>query len=186
MHLVALLLSIAAPAPAAAAAPSAALLDRFMAALPAEKPAEAADILGKDEVARLETLNPGRGVDLRRVLADFAACERPIVRAATMRMLRTAATRLGEAKVTQLTLFYERHEEVKFERLATAGEKAGTLGAADQAEFDRMMKDYPLRDWLQALSRLQDEAVRDEAFVAALNRCSQKKKDAMAAAKLRY
>jgi hypothetical protein len=187
MLVLAALLSLAAPGSAAPAVPEApaALVDRFIAALPPDPPRTSADILGKQQIARLEALNPGREAALHTILDRFVACETPVVYAATIRMLRKIAASFGERRLAKLTLFYEKKEQVRFERLGSADARGEKLSAADRAELKRMLTDYPLMDWFDAMGHMKEIAMEDQAFLAAVTRCSLQKKRELADAGLR-
>lgn len=187
MLVLAALLSLATPgsgAPQVAVAP-AALVDRFIAALPREAERTTADVLGKQQIAMLEALNPGREAELHKILDRLVACQRPAIHAATIRVVRKLAASLGEERLAKLTLFYEK-EQVPFGRLASALDRGETLSAPDRAEFERMLATYPLQDWLDAMSRAHEFAMtEDQDVFDAITKCSLQKDRDMADAGLR-
>jgi hypothetical protein len=181
----ALVALLAMPVFAEAAPPSDALIDRFMAALPQPDP-PGAPAPSPGEVARLETLNPGKSALIRPILDAYEACAAAESRTQAVALVRQVARALGEAKLLRLTEFYEGPNFVAFEALGARITKGEEVPAAEKAEFERLIAAYPLSDFRETMMRV---ALSDAANLSATVRfasCDAARKQAFARSNLRY
>ena len=178
--LAALLLAATDPVPAEA--PSPALVDRFMAAIPdAQRLTQVDRTADPAELARLSRLNPGKAEAIRPVLEAYAACSSPINNAISELGLRFAARQLGRAKLEQLIRFYEGEDFRRLAVLAPRMEAGQTLAAAEQAELDRILAAYPLAEFNAVLTAGMPEFFAAQTDrIAALDRCTEDKSAALA------
>lgn len=183
------LLALQAPpvsAQAAPAAPSEALVDRFLAALPHQEEiaAESTEI-DSAELSRLLALNPGKEAQLRSILKANLSCTGPAVTAGTLRMLRTVARELGSEKLQKLVSFYEGPDYAAFEALGVRIEGAATPSAEDKAAMAKLMAAYPLQAFLDRMNRAGEIIAADEGFMTAAMNCASQQVDALTAAGLK-
>jgi hypothetical protein len=183
------LLALQAPpvsAQAAPAAPSEALVDRFIASIPdrGEIAAESTEI-DPAELSRLVALNPGKEAQVRSILKSNLACTGPAVTAGTLRMLRTVARGLGAEKLQKLVSFYEGPDYAAFEALGTRMESAATPSAEDKAAMAKLMAAYPLQAFLEQMNRAGEIIAADEGFMTAAMNCASQQVDALTAAGLK-
>ncbi|HEX8064614.1 MAG TPA: hypothetical protein VF535_15545, partial [Allosphingosinicella sp.] len=108
------------PAQPAQAAPSEALIDRFIAILPDREQIDSVDSeIDAGELKTLVALNPGKEAQVRSILqVNLTSCTGPAISAGTLRMLRTVARGLGAEKLQRLVAFYEGPDFAKFSALA--------------------------------------------------------------------
>lgn len=176
----------AAPLRAAQAAPSEALIDRFIAALPhQEELTRTEDKIDPAELARLAALNPGKEAQVRAVLQADLACTGPAVTAGTLRVLRMVARNLGEVRLRKLIGFYQGPDYSAFETLATRMEGKASPSPADSAAMARMMETYPLQAFHDQMSRAGEMFAADKAFMDAAVACASKRMKALEAAGLK-
>ena len=178
--LVALLVAATEPVPAEA--PSPALVERFMAAIPdAQRLSQVDGTADPAELARLSRLNPGKAEAIRPVLEAYAACSSPINNAISEAGLRFAAQQLGRAKLEQLIRFYEGEDFRRLAALTPRLEAGQTPTAADQAELERILAAYPLAEFNTILTVGMPEFFASQTDrIAALDRCTEAKDAALA------
>jgi len=191
--MISLLLSLLAlapptPAPPQPAAPAAVPVDEarfrhFIRVLP-DSPDSASAPPAPDplEAARLAKLNPGRERDILALLRTDAECSAPLGRDSVLRMMRRVADRLGPEKLDRMIAFYEGADLKAFDRIGAAG---GARSAADQAELDRILSAYPLRDFAAAMEEGGKAMWDDAELMAASMKCSEARDAAFRKAKLR-
>lgn len=175
------------PAPAQSdAAPSEALVERFIAVLPdrAEIDAPSSEV-DAAELSGLVALNPGKEAQVRSILEANLACSNQAITAGTLRMLRTVARDLGEAKLTRLISFYEGPDYAAFAALGTRMANNPAPSAEDQAALARLMDAYPLQAWLDRLNNAQEIFTADEGFMTAAMKCAEQQMAALEAAGLK-
>ena len=178
-----------APAPAAQgaqAAPSDALIDRFIAALPdQEELGKAGGEIDPAELGRLSALNPGKEAQVRKVLQGNLACTGPAAVAGSLRMLRTVARNLGEARLRKLISFYEGPDYAAFGALAGRMEGKGSPSAEDSSAMAKLMGAYPLQAFEEQLGRAGEILEADQGFMEAALNCASKQVEALEAAGLK-
>ena len=173
----------AAPAPAA---PTEALVDRFIAAIPKWEESVRADAdIDADELSRLVALNPGKEPQLRAILKANLACSGPAVTAVTIRMLRAVARDLGPERLQKLIGFYEGPDYAAFEALGTRIQGQAAPSAQDKAAIAKLMATYPLQAFLDRMNRAPEIIAADEAFMTAAMKCASEQTDALTAAGLK-
>lgn len=166
-------------------APSAALVERFIAALPDREALAAAGAeLDSTELARLSALNPGREAQLRAILRRNAGCTGPVIAAGSLRVFRTIAGNLGEDGVRRLIAFYEGPDYAAFAALAARMKDAPKPEAKDKAALDRLMRAYPLDALNAQLGQAGQVFAADQEFIGAVTKCVNEQRDAMTAAGL--
>jgi hypothetical protein len=174
------------PAQAPPAAPSEALVERFIAAIPDraefDKPPTEID---QAELSGLLALNPGKEAQLRSILKANLACTGPAVVAGSHRMLRTVARELGEEKLKRLVSFYEGSDYTAFKALALRMEGAAKPSAEDSAAMARLMGAYPLQAFIDRMGRAPEIIAADEGFMTAATKCVSKQMEALEAAGLK-
>ncbi|HEX8466467.1 MAG TPA: hypothetical protein VF620_01530 [Allosphingosinicella sp.] len=155
------------------AAPSEALVERFIAALP-DRDAFSAENQEIDpgELARLAALNPGKEAQVRSVLKANLDCTGPAITAGSLRMLRTVARNLGDAKVRKLISFYGGPDYAAFGALAARMEGKATPSAEDSAAMAKYMGAYPLQAFHEQLSRAEEIIAADPGFMSAAMKCA--------------
>ena len=171
--------------PPAPAAPSEALVDRFIAAIPEWQDEAAETEIDAGELSRLAALNPGKEPQLRSILKANLACSGPAVAAVTMRMLRTIARELGSERLEKLIRFYEGPDYAAFEALATRMQGQTAPSAEDKAAMAKLMAAYPLQDFLDRMNRAPDMIAADQAFMTAAMKCASEQMEALEAAGLK-
>ncbi|HEX9946669.1 MAG TPA: hypothetical protein VGA98_03935 [Allosphingosinicella sp.] len=175
-----------ASARAAPAAPSEALIDRFIAVLPDRDAIGAAgQEIDEAELGRLTALNPGKGAQVRSVLQSNLACTGPAITAGSLRMLRTVARNLGDAKLQKLVSFYEGPDYAAFGALAARMEGKTPPSAEDSAAMAKLMGTYPLQAFYDQLSRAEEIIAADPGFMTAAMKCATEQMDALEAAGLK-
>lgn len=178
----------AGPAPAQApdSAPSAALVERFIAGLPdrAEIDAGSAEV-DPAELSALTALNPGKEAQVRSILEANLACSNEAISAGTLRMLRIVARDLGEDKLTRLIGFYEGPDYAAFETLGLRMAGTATPSPEDRAAMAKLMEAYPLQAWLDRLNGAQEIIAADEGFMTAAMACAEQQMKALEAAGLK-
>jgi len=182
----ALLALQAPPVSAQPAAPSEALVDRFLASIPDREviTAEATEI-DPAELSRLAALNPGKEAQLRSILKANLACTGPAVTAGTLRMLRTVARELGTEKLQKLVSFYEGPDYAAFKTLGLKMESGAAPSAEDKAAMAKLMAAYPLQAFLDQMNRAGEIISADEGFMTAAMNCASQQVDALTAAGLK-
>jgi len=174
------------PGPAAQAAPSEALIDRFIAVLPDRDQIDAVDTeIDPEELEALVALNPGKEAQLRPILQANVACTAPAITAGSLRMLRTVARNLGEAKVKKLVSFYGGPDYAAFAALAARMEGKDKPGAEDSAAMAKMMATYPLQAFHEQLSQAEEIIGADAGFMKDAMRCASEQMAALEAAGLK-
>lgn len=167
-------------------APSAALVERFIAVLPDREEIDAGTAeVDPAELSALAALNPGKEAQVRSVLEANLACSNDAISAGTLRMLRTVAGELGEARLTRLISFYEGPDYAAFETLGLRMAGTATPAAEDRAAMAKLMEAYPLQDWLDRLNRAQEIIMADDGFMAAAMKCAEQQMKALEAAGLK-
>ena len=183
------LLALQAPpasAQAPEAAPSDALIERFIAALPDRDAIGAAgEEIDAIELGRLAALNPGKEAQVREVLKANLACTAPAITAGSLRMLRTVARNLGEARLRKLVSFYEGPDYAAFGALAARIEGKPAPSAEDNAAMARFMGTYPLQAFHEQLSRSEEIIAADPGFMSAATTCVAEQMEALEAAGLK-
>ena len=168
------------------AAPSEALVDRFIAVLPDRDEISAAGgEIDSAELDRLVALNPGKEAQVRSVLQANLACTGPAITAGSLRMLRTVARNLGEARVQKLVSFYEGPDYAAFAALAARMDGKATPAADDSAAMARLMGTYPLQAFHEQLSRAEEIISADPGFMSAAMECAAEQMEALEAAGLK-
>jgi hypothetical protein len=168
------------------AAPSEALVERFIAVLPDREEIDSAGA-GVDpaELSALAALNPGKEARVRSILEANLACSNEAISAGTLRMLRTVARDLGEARVTRLISFYEGPDYAAFAALGTRMAGSAAPSPEDRAALAKLMEAYPLQAWLDRLNRAQEIIAADEGFLTAAMTCAEQQMNALEAAGLK-
>lgn len=175
-----------APAKAASAAPTEALIDRFLAVLPDRDQMTAVSTeIDAEELARLAALNPGKEAQLRPILQADLACTEPAVIAGTTRALRTVARDLGAEKLQKLVAFYEGPAYSELAALVARMEGAAEPSEADGAALAKLMEAYPVEAFAERMNRVQDILVADSGFMSATMACAEKQVEALTAAGLK-
>lgn len=168
------------------AAPSEALVERFIAVLPDRAEIDAIDNeVDAAELSALAALNPGKEAQVRSILEANLACSGEAISAGTLRMLRTVARDLGEAKVKRLISFYEGPDYAAFATLGLRMSATATPSVEDRTAMAKLTETYPLQDWLDRLNRAQEIIAADEGFLSAAMKCAEQQMDALEAAGLR-
>lgn len=168
------------------AAPSEALVDRFIAVLPdRDEISAAAAEIDETELSRLAALNPGKEARIRSVLKANLACTGPAITAGSFRMLRTVARNLGSARLRKLVSFYEGPDYAAFGALAARMEGKAAPSAEDKAAMASFMADYPLQAFYELLGRGEEIIAADQAFMTAAMKCAEEQVDALTAAGLK-
>ncbi len=171
---------------ASGAAPSEALVDRFIASLPdREAITEAAEEIDAEELARLAALNPGKEARVRAILRTNLACTGPAITAGSLRMLRTVARNLGGDGLQKLVGFYEGPDYAAFAALAARMESQATPSAADSAAMAKFMGTYPLQAFHREMSRAGEIIAADSGFMSAAMKCASEQIEALEAAGLK-
>jgi hypothetical protein len=184
----AVLLALAQPAFAQApqAAPSEALVERFVASLPDQEEIRAVPTeIDPAELSRLLALNPGKEAQLRSILKANLACTGPAITAGTLRMLGTVARALGTERLQKLVSFYEGPDYAAFKALGLRMESAAAPTAQDKAAMAKLMAAYPLQAFLDQMNRAGDIIAADEGFMTAAMNCASQQVDALTAAGLK-
>jgi hypothetical protein len=184
----AVLLALAQPAFAQApqAAPSEALVERFVASLPDQEEIRSVPTeIDAAELSRLLALNPGKEAQLRSILKANLACTGPAITAGTLRMLRTVARALGTERLQKLVSFYEGPDYAAFKALGLRMESAAAPTAQDKAAMAKLMAAYPLQAFLDQMNRAGDIIAADEGFMTAAMNCASQQVDALTAAGLK-
>ena len=163
----------------AEAPPSPELVDRFIAALPDRQ--RPMDEIDPAALERLVQLNPGREVDLRPILQAHASCIAPLTQASTDRMLRHVAARLGVANIEALIRFYQGPDLARFGALAEKTDK----DAAESAEFERLIRAYPVEAFMDAMHAEGARVFQDESYFSAWAVCDARQTEALSRANLR-
>lgn len=183
------LFALAPPAFAQApeAAPSEALIDRFIAALPDRGDTFSAEKQEIDpaELARLAALNPGKEAKVRSILVSNLACTAPEVEAGSLRMLRTVARNLGAARVEKLVSFYAGPDYAALGALAARMQGKAKPSAEDSAAMAKLMGTYPLQAFHQQLDRAGEIMAADPGFMTGAMKCAAEQVDALTAAGLK-
>lgn len=182
------LFALAQPAFAQApeAAPSEALIDRFIAVLPDRDEISAAgEEIDAAELSRLTALNPGKEAKVRSVLKANLACTGPAITAGSLRMLRTVARNLGRAKVEKLVSFYAGPDYAAFGALSARNEGKPDPSAEDKAAMAKLMGTYPLQAFYQELGRAEEIISADQGFMTAAMKCAEEQIEALEAAGLK-
>jgi hypothetical protein len=168
------------------AAPSRALVEHLLAVLPdrAEIDSSSGEV-DPGELDALTALNPGKEAQVRSILEANLACSGEAVSAGTLRMLRTVAGDLGDAKVKRLVEFYEGPDYAAFAALGTRMSATPTPSAEDRSAMARLMEAYPLQEWLDGLNRAQEIIAADDGFLSAAMKCAEQQMNALEAAGLK-
>lgn len=170
----------------AAAAPSEALVERFLAVLPDRAAIEAVDSeVDPAELSALAALNPGKEARVRAILEANLACSGEAISAGTLRMLRSAARDLGEERLTRLVGFYEGPDYAAFEALGLRMAGPAAPAAEDRAAMAKLLEAYPLQAWLDRLNQAQEIIAADPGFLTAAMKCAEQQMDALEAAGLK-
>jgi hypothetical protein len=175
-----------APAQPAQAAPSEALIDRFIAAIPDREEIQARSTdIDSGELKALVALNPGKEAQVRAILQANLACSGEAVTAGTLRMLRTVARDLGEARLKRLIAFYEGPDFAAFSALGTRMEGNPNPSAEDKAAMTKLMEAYPLQAYIDGMGRAPEIIAADEGFMSAAVKCASEQMAALEAAGLK-
>jgi hypothetical protein len=162
------------------AAPSEALIDRFIAVLP-DRDAFGAEKQEIDpaELARLVALNPGKEAQVRSVLKANLGCTGPAIEAGSLRMLRTVARNLGDSRLRKLVGFYGGPDYAAFGALAARMGVKPTPSAEDSAAMAKLMGTYPLQAFHEQLSRAEEIISADPGFMSAAMKCASEQVEAL-------
>lgn len=175
-----------ASAQAPEAAPSEALVERFLAVLPDRAEIDAVDTeVDAAELSALVALNPGKEAQLRSILEANLACSGKAISTGSLRMLRTVARDLGEARLKRLVSFYEGPDYAAFEALGLRMADAAGPSPQEREAMAKLMAAYPLQDWLDGLNRAQEIIAADQGFLAAALKCAEEQTKALEAAGLK-
>lgn len=175
-----------APAPAPEAAPSEALIDRFLAVLPDRDQISAVDTeIDAAELTRLVALNPGKEAQIRPILQANLACTAPAISAGSLRMLRTVGRNLGAEKLQKLVSFYEGPDYAAFQAVAARMEGGADPSAQDKAALAKYMETYPLQAFLDQMNRAGEIIAADQGFMSAAMKCASEQVEALTAAGLK-
>ncbi|HEX8223156.1 MAG TPA: hypothetical protein VF605_05000 [Allosphingosinicella sp.] len=173
-------------AQAPGAAPGEALVERFIAVLPDREEIDAGSAeVDPAELSALAALNPGKEAQVRSILQANLACSNEAISAGTLRMLRTVARDLGEARLTRLIGFYEGPDYAAFEALGLRMSGTATPSAEDRAAMSKLMEAYPLQAWLDRLNGAQEIIAADDGFMTAAMECAEQQMNALEAAGLK-
>lgn len=182
--LAAMAFQAAEPQPVAPA--SDALVDRFLAVIPD------ADVLRNPQwdldaaqVTRLGELNPDRSEDIEAVRESYRRCTAPTAARITLQLFRETARSLGEEKLGRLITLYQNSDFTILENIARRNEAGETVSPADLAEAERITSAYPVRDYVESLSRAQSGLFQDQALVETMVRCETEMRSALASRNLR-
>lgn len=168
------------------AAPSEALIDRFIAVLPDRDAITAAGAeIDPAELSRLAALNPGKEAKVRSILESNLACTGPEIEAGSLRMLRTVARNLGAARLEKLVTFYSGPDYAAFSALAARNEGKAKPSAEDSAAMAKLMGTYPLQAFHDELGRAEEIIAADQGFMTSAMKCAEQQVDAMTAAGLK-
>ena len=168
------------------AAPSEALIDRFLAVLPDRDQINAVDTeVDAGELSGLVALNPGKEAQVRTILQANLACTGPAISAGTLRMLRSVARNLGEARLQRLVSFYEGPDFAAFSALAARMEGNANPSPDDKAAMAKLMAAYPLQAFLDQMNKAGDIIAADEGFMSAAMKCASEQMAALEAAGLK-
>ncbi|HEX8124752.1 MAG TPA: hypothetical protein VF548_04145 [Allosphingosinicella sp.] len=181
----ALLLSQPGFAQAPQAAPSSALVEQFIAALPDRDELSAPGEIDPGELARLSALNPGKAAQVRSVLQANLDCTGPAIAAGSRRMLGTIARNLGEAKVRKLVSFYGGPDYAAFGALAERMGATEKPSAEDSAAMAKLMGTYPLQAFHEQLGRAEEIIAADPGFMSDAMKCASEQVEALEAAGLK-
>ena len=168
------------------AAPSEALVERLIAVLPDRQEIDAVSAeVDPGELNALAALNPGKEAQVRSILEANLACSDEAISAGTLRMLRTVARDLGEARLTRLVSFYEGPDYAAFAALGTRMAGSSAPSPEDRAAMAKLIEAYPLQAWLDRLNQAQDIIAADEGFLTAAMKCAEAQMTALEAAGLK-
>lgn len=173
-------------AQAARAAPDAALVERFLAVLPDPEEISALGLeVDQGELEGLAALNPGKETQVREILQAHLPCTREAVSALSLRMLRTIARDLGDARLRRLVSFYEGPDYAAFNALAGRLNGNSAPSPEDEAAMAKLMADYPLQAFHDAMGRSLDIIAADELFMGEATKCASEQMEALEAAGLK-
>ena len=163
-----------------------ALVERFMAVIPDSNALRNPQWdIDPAQVTRLTELNPDRAVDIEAVRETYRRCTSPTAAAVTLRLFRDTAGGLGDEKLGRLIAFYQSEDFTKLRGISERGEAGETLSEAGMAEAERITSAYPVRDYMESLSRAQMALFQDEALVGTILRCEEEMRSALASRGLR-
>lgn len=166
--------------------PSEALVERLLAALPDRAEIDAIDTeVDAAELGALVALNPGKEAEIRSILEANLACSGKAISAGTLRMLRTVARDLGEARVKRLISFYEGPDYTAFAALGLHMAGAAAPSPEDRAALAKLMEAYPLQAWLDRMNQAQQIFEADQGFMSAAMKCAEEQMAALEAAGLK-
>ena len=166
--------------------PSEALVERFLAVLPDRAEIDSIDNeVDAAELSALTALNPGKEAQVRAILQASLPCSNDAITAGTLRMLRTVARDLGQARLQRLVSFYEGPDYAAFAALGARMGSAATPSSEDRAAMAKLMETYPLQAWLDRLNRAQEIITADEGFMTAAIKCAEQQMIALEAAGLK-
>lgn len=175
-----------ASAQAAPAAPSEALIDRFLAVIPDRAEIDAVETeIDAGELKALAALNPGKEAQVRAILQANLACTGPAITAGTLRMLRTVARDLGQDKLQRLVSFYEGPDYAAFKALGARMEGGSASSPEDKAAMAKLMAAYPLQAFIDGMGRAGDIIASDQGFMTAAMKCASEQMAALEAAGLK-
>ena len=106
------------------------------------------------------------------VLNGWQTCVAPAVDAAMARAFRRIVGALGAVKTRRMIEFYSGADFPRFAALGTRQEHGERLSAVEQQTLERIFAAYPIEEFAGQLANLQQVALQDDAFVAAVTRCS--------------
>jgi len=161
-------LALAAADPIAPA--SEAAIDAFIAALPPSTSTRESEI-DAAELERLAALNHGRGAEVKAALEGSATCQRTAQDTAVTNALRSSARRLGDAQLKRLTEFYSGPDHAIFATFASR--IPDKLTPAEQVEFDRLQKAYPLDAYAKSSKQSQAELWSPDGLMNELMKCDE-------------
>ena len=160
------------------------MVERFMAAFPAEQRPELAAIgNSRAEVEWLIRLNPARAAELRRIGDTHAACATPLLTRMSDNGLRWVAGRLGGERLARIVDYFESGDAAFVVRVEEAAARGELPNAVDQARAERIFAGYPLREYFETLEASID---RDEPLAADLYACDHARDDAFLQLDLRH
>ena len=155
------------------------LMDRLVAALPDRQTAQVPPV-EPEEVARLEALNPGQVDAVRAVLEENQRCRGSEIEAATLRVLRVIADRLGAAKVERLIQFYQSEDARTLRTLGDRAHGGEALSGEENAQMMRILAAHPeVVEFAQATQNSGELFMNDRIFVAGATRCAQDRRNAL-------
>ena len=159
-----------------------ATVDAFMSAVPPASGKSIDDkvwLISDEALAELKRKNPGRDVELQKLVASYNACHDNYA----LDRLRAAAARIGDEKLRRLTEFYRSADFKESKKLEKRDPTS--FSTDERVMWERIQRDYPIDEFMASF-KLEFAEMNGEAVLKAWSACTADLADQMKRRSLKH